>query len=123
LPTAITSTGICIPRRFPLARRDNSKLESFDRSALVFGDRNETVLKLAAGPQIAPVYGTDFRSTSVFFLQDGHDYFDNDEAFDEMSHSRLSGFSSNSRADAANATRFYLIPRPSGLRGGSVGAR
>ena len=30
-----------------------------------------------------PVYGTDFRSTPVFFLQDDHDYFDNDEATDE----------------------------------------
>lgn len=56
----------------------------FDRSALVFGENNETVLKLAAGPQIVPVYGTDFRSTPVFFLQDDHDYFDNDDATDEI---------------------------------------
>lgn len=70
--------------RVPAVRRDNRRLESFNRSALVFGDRNETVLKLAAGPQIMPVYGTDFRSTPVFFLQDDHDYFDNDEAFDEI---------------------------------------
>jgi hypothetical protein len=70
--------------RIPLARRDNTRLQSFNQSALVFGNRNETVLKLAAGPQIMPVYGTDFRSTPVFFLQDDHDYFDNDEAFDEI---------------------------------------
>ena len=56
----------------------------FDRSALIFGETNETVLKLAAGPQLVPVYGTDFRSTPVFFLQDDHDYFDNDEATDEL---------------------------------------
>ena len=31
-----------------------------------------------------PAYGADFRSTPVFFLQDDHDYFDNDEATDEM---------------------------------------
>jgi len=42
------------------------------------------VLKRAAGPQIAPMYGADFRSTPVFFLQDDHDYFDNDEATDEI---------------------------------------
>jgi hypothetical protein len=54
----------------------------FDRAGIVFGGDNETVLKRAAGPQIAPVYGTDFRSTPVFFLQDDHDYFDNDEATD-----------------------------------------
>lgn len=53
---------------------------TFTRSAVVFGDTNEAVLKRAAGPQIIPVYGTDFRSTPVFFLQDDHDYFDNDEA-------------------------------------------
>lgn len=56
----------------------------FDRSALVFGETNETVLKRATRPQIVPVYGTDFRSTPVFFLQDDHDYFDNDEATDEL---------------------------------------
>jgi hypothetical protein len=60
------------------------RLASFPRSALVFGDTNETVLKLAAGPQIVPVYGTDFRSTPVFFLQDDHDYYDNDEGTDAI---------------------------------------
>ena len=57
---------------------------TFDRSAVVLGGDNETVLKRAAGPQIVPVYGTDFRSTPVFFMQDDHDYFDNDEATDEI---------------------------------------
>jgi hypothetical protein len=67
------------------ASKDAERLAgTFTRSALVFGDKNETVLKLAAGPQIVPVYGTDFRSTPVFFLQDDHDYFDNDEATDDI---------------------------------------
>ncbi|MGE3955427.1 MAG: alkaline phosphatase D family protein [Vicinamibacterales bacterium] len=57
---------------------------TFQRSALVFGTTNETVLKRAAGPQIVPVYGTDFRSTPVFFLQDDHDYFENDEGTDQL---------------------------------------
>ena len=57
---------------------------TFDRSSVVLGGDNETVLKRAAGPQIMPVYGTDFRSTPMFFLQDDHDYFDNDEATDEV---------------------------------------
>ena len=70
----------------PPERRSNTKLESFKRSALVFGDNNETVLKLATAEasKIVSVYGTDFRSTPVFFLQDDHDYFDNDEAWDEI---------------------------------------
>lgn len=70
--------------RTPPDSRNTTRLDSFNRSALVFGDKNETVLKLAAAPQIVPVYGTDFRSTPVFFLQDDHDYFDNDEGTDEI---------------------------------------
>jgi len=42
------------------------------------------VLKRAAGPQILPIYGTDFRSIPTFFIQDDHDYFDNDEATDDI---------------------------------------
>src|SRR5436309_3410911 len=61
---------------------------TFDRSDIVLGGDNETVLKRAAGPQIAPVYGTDFRSTPTFFIQDDHDYFDNDEPTDELLTSR-----------------------------------
>lgn len=71
------------PRASPLlgASPEAARLAgTFMPSALVFGDKNETVLKLAAGPQIVPVYGTEFRSTPVFFLQDDHDHFDNDEA-------------------------------------------
>jgi len=63
---------------------DAVKLGTFDRSDIVLGGDNETVLKRVAGPQIMPVYGTDFRSTPVFFLQDDHDYFDNDEATDDV---------------------------------------
>ena len=36
------------------------------------------------GPQIVPVYGVDFRSTPVFFVQDDHDYFDNDKANEKI---------------------------------------
>lgn len=57
---------------------------AFDRSLMVIGGKNESVLKKAAGTQITPVYGTEFKSTPVFFLQDDHDYFDNDEATDEI---------------------------------------
>src|SRR6185503_16454083 len=101
----------------PPERRNNTKLESFKRSALVFGDNNETVLKLAAGPQIVPVYGTDFRSTPVFFLQDDHDYFDNDEATDEIVTFPPSAF----MLQLARATqRLYypeFLPDPSRPRG------
>ena len=63
---------------------DTTRLNSFNRSALVFGGSNETVLKTAVAPQIVPVYGTDFRSVPTFFLQDDHDHFDNDEGTDTI---------------------------------------
>jgi phosphodiesterase/alkaline phosphatase D-like protein len=56
----------------------------FDRVAPVLGSPNEAVLKRAVGPQIVPLYGTLCRSTPVFFLQDDHDYFENDEADDRF---------------------------------------
>jgi hypothetical protein len=110
--------------RTPPARRNTVRLDSFNRSALVFGDKNETVLKLAAGPQIVPVYGTDFRSTPVFFLQDDHDYFDNDEAFDEIVTFPPVWF----QLELARATQRMYYPeflpdptRPRGLPWGAVG--
>ena len=55
----------------------------FNRNAPILGGANETALLRAAGEQISPLYGTLCRSTPVFFLQDDHDHFDNDEATDE----------------------------------------
>ncbi len=57
-----------------------AETSNFDFSATVFGTSNEEALLAAAGPQIVPVYGTDFRSTPVFFLQDDHDHWENDAA-------------------------------------------
>jgi hypothetical protein len=53
---------------------------NFDFSASISGTTNEAALHLAAGPQIVPVYGVDFRSTPVYFLQDDHDHWENDAA-------------------------------------------
>jgi hypothetical protein len=99
---------------------------TFDRSAIVLGSDNEAVLKRAAGPQIVPVYGTDFRSTPVFFLQDDHDYFDNDEATDEAVTFPPSPF----MLQLARATQniYYLeflpdVARPLGLAYSSAGDR
>ncbi|MEA2870804.1 MAG: hypothetical protein QOH67_780, partial [Hyphomicrobiales bacterium] len=99
---------------------------TFDRSAVVLGSDNEAVLKRAAGPQIVPVYGTDFRSTPVFFLQDDHDYFDNDEATDEAVTFPPSHF----MLQLARATQNIYYPeflpdvaRPLGLPASSAGDR
>ena len=56
----------------------------FDRSRPIFGTSNEDFVLRGGVEQIAPIYRTTFRSTPVFFLQDDHDYFDNDDATDEV---------------------------------------
>jgi hypothetical protein len=56
----------------------------FDRTAPVLGSANEEVLKRAAGPQIAGLYGTMFRSLPVFFLRDDHDYFEDDQVTEDL---------------------------------------
>src|SRR5215217_4221331 len=99
---------------------------TFDRSALVLGSDNEGVLKRAAGPQITPVYGTDFRSTPVFFLQDDHDYFDNDEATDEVVTFPPSPFMLQLARATQNMYYHEFLPdvaRPPGLAYSSAGDR
>ena len=39
-----------------------------------------------------PVYGSDFRSVPVFFLQDDHDHWDNDSVADEITSFPIQGF-------------------------------
>ena len=97
-----------------------------ERSAAIFGGDNELMLKRSAGPQIVPVYGTDFRSTPVFFVQDDHDYFDNDDAYDEIVTFPPDHF----MTQMARATQALYYPeflpdatRPAGLPGASYAGR
>ena len=98
----------------------------FDRAQPVFGSVNETPFRRATGPQIIPQYGASLRSTPVFFMQDDHDYFDNDEATDEIVTFPPDQFMLN----LARATRQLYYPeylpdpnRPLGLPGASAGDR
>jgi len=54
----------------------------FNREKPILGTENEAVLKRAADPQIAYLYGTVLRSIPSFFLLDDHDYFENDTAME-----------------------------------------
>jgi hypothetical protein len=91
-PDAVVANGdhVYWDQLAPIGRRpyvtpEAEKLSGkFDRSATALGSDNETVLKRIGDAQISPLYTTDFRSTPVFFLQDDHDHFDNDEATDEI---------------------------------------
>src|SRR4030095_10218028 len=99
---------------------------TFDRSAVVLGTNNQTERTRAAAPHIMPVYATDSRSTPMFFLQDDHDYFDNDEATDEVVTFPPSWF----MLQLARATQSVYYPefrpdaaRPLGLPGSSADDR
>jgi len=94
-------------------------LESdFNFSDSPFGLNNEAAMKGAAGPQIVPVYGSAFRSTPMFFLQDDHDHWENDAATDEIVNFPISWF----QLQLARATQQLYYPeflsdsqRPKGL--------
>ena len=103
-----------------------ARTSNFDFSASVFGHSNEAAMKAAAGPQIVPVYGSDFRSTPVFFLQDDHDHYDNDSLTDDVSMFPLPWFN----VQLARATQQLYYPeflpdsqRPSGLPWSSMSDR
>jgi hypothetical protein len=90
-PDALIANGdhvywdLLAPRAAPKLGGSKAALEyaRFNRDAPILGGANESALLRAAGEQITPLYGTLCRSTPVFFLQDDHDHFDNDEATDE----------------------------------------
>jgi len=95
----------------------------FDRAQPVFGTPNEIVFRRATGPQIIPQYGALLRSTPVFFMQDDHDYFDNDEATDDI----ITFPPDHFMLELARATRQLYYPeylpdpnRPLGLPGASA---
>ena len=99
---------------------------NFDYAGKVFGTRNETAMKAAAGPQIVPVYGSDFRSTPVFFLQDDHDHWENDAVTDEFASYPVTWF----HLQLARATQQLYYPeflpdarRPVGLPWSAAGDR
>lgn len=56
----------------------------FDRSKPLIGTENEDVLTAIGDEQIAELYGTRFQSVPMFFVSDDHDYFENDDAEEEI---------------------------------------
>jgi hypothetical protein len=60
------------------------KYGAFDRSKALIGTENEGVLTRIGDEQIAALYGTRFRSVPVFFVSDDHDFFENDDAEEDL---------------------------------------
>lgn len=63
-----------------LTRETYDRYGYFDRGKAIFGTSNETLIKKLAVPQISELYGVAMRSTPCFFVNDDHDYFENDDA-------------------------------------------
>ena len=84
----------------------------FDREAAIAGHANEEVLHRALGPQIAGLYDVGFRSIPTFFLQDDHDYSENDEATDDLRTFPPDGFM---RAVAQTTQQLYYPELPGGV--------
>lgn len=57
---------------------------AFDRTRPLIGTENEAVLTTVGDEQIADLYGTRFRSTPIYFISDDHDYFENDDAEEDL---------------------------------------
>ncbi|MBI3208054.1 MAG: alkaline phosphatase D family protein [Candidatus Solibacter usitatus] len=98
----------------------------FHRDIPVLGTPNEPLLKRAVDRQIADLYGTLFRSTPVHFIQDDHDYFENDEAIE----AGISFPPDDFMTRLARATQHLYFPehlpnadRPLGLPGASAADR
>ncbi len=75
-----TSLESSRPQRRELAAEIYHSVGMLDRTRPALGNPNEALLKVVAGEQIVPLYGTTLRSTPSYFINDDHDYFENDEA-------------------------------------------
>ncbi len=78
----------------------------FDRGLPIKGTVNEPILKRDFGPQIADLYGVDWRSTPVYFVRDDHDYTENDEAGPHLRTFPPDPF----MVDAARSTQQFYYP-------------
>lgn len=72
------------PRRRELANRLYNATGQLNRNEPAWSPTNQAILQVVAGEQITPLYGTSLRSTPSYFINDDHDYFENDEATTEF---------------------------------------
>jgi hypothetical protein len=89
----------------PFATPEVEAVGAFDRSLPILGTANEAVLKRIADEQIADLYGTRFRSVPIHFVADDHDYFENDDAEEDLVTFPPDAFSA--AAQAATAELYY----------------
>ncbi len=68
------------PRIRELVKRVYDQYGYIDRQFPLMGTKNEPIFTRIVDAQIAQLYGVRLRSTPSYFIQDDHDYFENDEA-------------------------------------------
>lgn len=130
-PDAVIANGdhIYWDLKPPLGRgkgKNGDPLGTFSPDEPIVGFENEQILKRIAGPQIAELYGTRFRSTPMYFISDDHDYFENDDAIDRW----ITFPPENLELQLQRATQHLYYPeflhdaqRPLGLSGSAAADR
>ncbi len=68
------------PRIRELTRKIYDQYGYIDRNFPILGTKNESIFTRIIDDQIAQLYGVRLRSTPSYFIQDDHDYSENDEA-------------------------------------------
>lgn len=68
------------PRIRELTKRVYDQYGYIDRNFPILGTKNEAIFTRIIDEQIADLYEVRLRSIPSFFIQDDHDYFENDEA-------------------------------------------
>jgi hypothetical protein len=94
---------------------------SFNRSEKASSSKNEKVLKRIGNEQIASLYGTRFKSTPIFFIPDDHDYFENDDAEEELVTFPADNFSKDIFKKMADLFYPPLLDTPDGMPGRKIG--
>ena len=94
---------------------------SFNRLESADSKTNESVLKKIGNEQIASLYGTRFKSTPIFFIPDDHDYFENDDAEEEIVTFPADKFSKDAFRKMADLFYPPLLDTPDDLPGRSIG--
>ncbi len=94
---------------------------SFNRDESADSEKNENVLKKIGNEQIASLYGTRFKSTPIFFIPDDHDYFENDDAEEEIVTFPADEFSKSAFKKMADLFYPPLLDTPDGNPGRSIG--
>ena len=94
---------------------------SFNRSENANSLTNESVLKKIGNEQIASLYGTRFKSTPIFFIPDDHDYFENDDAEEDLVTFPADAFSRGAFEKMADLFYPPLLDTPDDKPGRKIG--